>query len=100
VITSGAIAVRAQKDRVTIYELVKPSGEIQLRLGVAPGTSAEMKVSGVSALLTRGRKLPLGFPAFRQSGAVVRFRPTEMATTVGYEVQFGQAGNWASSRER
>jgi hypothetical protein len=90
VITDGALGYRAPSPgHVVFYELVKPTSEVIFRLGQLPGTAPGQKATRAWALLTRGRQLDLFFPDFRQEEDVVRFRPTEMATTVGYEVEFG-----------
>jgi hypothetical protein len=88
IVTSGAIGARAlSSGRVMLYEVLKPRTEIQIRLGNLPGTASGQKISKAWIVLTRGRKLPLAFPDIQQDGDLVRFRPAEMATTVGYEIE-------------
>jgi hypothetical protein len=70
-----------------LYEVLKPRTEIQIRLGSLPGTVSGQKISKAWIVLTRGRRLPLTFPDIQQDGDLVRFRPAEMATTVGYEIE-------------
>src|SRR4029453_133406 len=88
-VTSGALAVRAlPAGRVMLYEVVKPRSQVQIRLGSLPGTTAGQKMSQAWIVLTRGRRIPIAFPDIQQEGDLVHFRPAEMATTVGYEIEF------------
>jgi len=91
VVMNGALAVRSSADgRVTFRELEKPGGEVQFRAGRLPGTRPGQKALRAWALMTRGRRLELMLPDFRQDQDLVRFRPTEMATTVGYEIELSK----------
>jgi hypothetical protein len=86
--TSGALAVRSPSPgRVSIYEVVRGGG-IELRLGQAPGTATGQKLNRSWILLTRKRKVPLRFPDITQEGDTIRFGPPEMATAVGYDLEF------------
>jgi hypothetical protein len=88
VATNGAVAVRTPSaSRVIVYELKKPAGSVVLRLGQLPGTRASQKALRAWALMTRGRRLELLFPDLQQKGSEVQFSTTEMATTVGYEIE-------------
>lgn len=86
VVTSGALGARCLKDRVVLYELVKPAGEMSVRLSRLNPGLAGRKVSRVWALLTHGRRVELKFPDVRREGDLVRLRPVEMVTCVGYEL--------------
>lgn len=97
VVTNGALGARCLKDRVVLYELVKPGGEIRVRLDRLNPALAGRKVPRAWALLTRGRRLELKFPDLRQEGNLVRLRPVEMATCVGYELATPAAPSAAGS---
>jgi hypothetical protein len=85
--TSGAVAVRCPSPgKVVFYEVLKGGG-IQFRVGQLPGTASGDRLSRAWILLTRGRKVELKFPDITQEGDIIRFGPTEMATTVGYEIE-------------
>jgi len=87
VVVHGAIALRRlSRDKLVVYELQKPRGEVLIRLGCIAGTRESHKVREAWVLLTRNRRVRLSFPDIRQASNVVRFRPAEMATTVGYEI--------------
>ena len=89
VILNGALAVRSPSPgRIIFYEILKP-GEVQFRLGQLPGTVSGQKLRAAWILLTRGRKVDLKFPDITQEGDLVRIRSAEMATTAGYEIEFG-----------
>ncbi len=91
VVTDGALGFRnPSPGRIVFYELVKPSGEVRFRLGRLPGTASGDRAVRAWALLTRGRKLELAFPDMHQEAEVVGFRPAEMATTVGYEIELAK----------
>ena len=91
VVINGAVAVRsAPNGRITFHELEKPRGEVHFRLGRLSGTKSGQKAVRAWALMTRGRRLELKFPDFRQEADLVRFRPAEMATTVGYEIELSK----------
>jgi hypothetical protein len=90
-VTNGALAARAPSPgRVILYELEKPRGTITIRLGRLPGTTSGQKAVRAWALMTRGRRAEIKFPDLRQEGDVVRFYPTPMAATVGYEIELGR----------
>ena len=92
----GALAIaRSNPNRILIYEIQKPTGAFELRLDKIPGVGSGRRVVKVDALLTRGRRLPLEFPDFRQRpdsarpavpGNCLEIRPVEMEQTLGYEV--------------
>ena len=96
VITDGALALAPLKNgRLVIYEVQKPTGGVDLRLGEIPGTTKDQRAIRCWAVLTHGRRLLLTFPDFRQPttppdytqpGNVVQLRPVEMRNTLRYEV--------------
>jgi hypothetical protein len=82
VVTSGALALhRPAQDRLMVYEALKPRGEVRIRVPDA------CKITRAWALLTRGRRIELHFPDFRQESSTLRFMPVEMATAMAYEFQ-------------
>jgi hypothetical protein len=95
IITDGAVAVvREGKERLLIYEVLKPSG-ISVRLGELPGTTRGQKARQAWAVLTGNRRLELTFPDLRQPvdsadharpGNRVDLRPVEMRNTLRYEL--------------
>lgn len=87
-VCGGAFAVRAKSPgRVIVYQILPPTGGLQVRLGQAAGTRSGQKVARVWALLTRGRRLELPFPYSRQRDDLLEIRIPEMATVVGYEIE-------------
>ncbi|MBI5095030.1 MAG: hypothetical protein HZB26_21675 [Candidatus Hydrogenedentes bacterium] len=94
VTTSGAIAITTQPDRITIYEIKKPGG-LELHLGAIRGTHIGQEAIQEFAVLTRGRKIEIPFPDFRQPfdssqngelGNLIRVGTVEMREVVRYEV--------------
>ena len=91
IMTNGALGVRTpSSERIVMYEVLKPTSEIRLQLDRLPGTHSGQKVVKVWALLTRGRKVEVSFPDIQQEGNLVRIRPVEMATAVGYEMELAK----------
>ena len=86
--TSGALAVRSTgPGKLTFYEALR-GGAIEFRLGQFPGTASGKKLEKAWILLTRKRRVPLRFPDITQNEDVISFGPPEMATSVGYELEF------------
>lgn len=96
VVTDGALAIsRDLGNGLVIYEVEKPSGTFELRLGELAGTSETQRAEKAWAVLTRERRVELAFPDLRQpadsadlsnAGNVVQIRPVEMRNTLRYEV--------------
>jgi len=85
----GAFAVRVKSpNRIILYQILPPISSLQIRLGQCVGTHSGQKVARAWALLTRGRRLALPFPHSRQCGDMALISPPEMATVVGYEIEF------------
>jgi hypothetical protein len=97
VVTDGALAITHKgDDRLIVYEVQKPHGAIELRLGELPGTDAQQRAVRAWAVLTRNRRIELKFPDLRQPtdpqdrtklGNTVQVRPVEMRNTLYYEVE-------------
>ena len=86
--TSGGLAVRwTGPGKLTFYEALR-GGAIEFRLGQFPGTASGKKLEKAWILLTRKRRVPLRFPDITQNEDVISFGPPEMATSVGYELEF------------
>lgn len=96
VITDGALAITHDGDnRLTVYEVDKPHGAIELRLGELDGTRETQRAEKAWAVLTRDRRIEIPFPDLRQPadpadlnkvGNVVQIRPVEMRNTLRYDV--------------
>jgi len=97
IVADGALAVvHNPPDRLVLYEVQKPKAEVEIVLGKLRGTQKGQKASRAWAVLTRDRKVELGFPDLRQPadplcpgglGNNVQFRPVEMRETLRYEVE-------------
>jgi hypothetical protein len=97
VATDGALAVvHDPPDRLIVFEVQKPKGVIELKLGEIPGTVKGQRAARAWAILTRDRRVEIFFPDLRQpaepsapdgSGNTVQLRPVEMRDTLRYEVQ-------------
>lgn len=98
VVTSGALGLRCLKDRVVLYELVKPAGEMRVRLSRVNARLAGRQAVRAWALLTHGRRVELKFPDFRPEGDLVRLRPVEMASCVGYQIDLAPGRRPAPQR--
>jgi hypothetical protein len=88
---SGAIALRSPSpNKLVFYEVLKGSG-IEFRVGQLSGTTSGEKLEKAWIRLTRKRKVELKFPDITQDGDTIILRPAEMASTVGYEIDFHKA---------
>jgi hypothetical protein len=96
VVTDGALAI-ANNDGgpLVLYEVRKPTGAIELKLGDVRGTMKGQRAARAWAVLTRDRKIELTFPDLRQptdpsspdtAGGTVQIRPVEMQQALRYEV--------------